>query len=177
MTDPRKSDAQLDAEAAAPPRDLDAAIALHRLLYQDDLFFAKMHQRDGDYGIGVPFNPIFAGFLDEWYATTLWHRAYQRINLGLYARALVNLVIRQQYSVDMARLRLQLPDAERTDRTLTSALTAIERRMDTQLEPEPQQRTPAEWMGRPHEHREPGGPLPDECPQCRRLDNPAYDGV
>ena len=66
MTDIRKSDAQLDAEAAAPEdRDLDAAIRDHRILFRVETGLLKLHARDGDdAGIGPPFNPVFADYLN-----------------------------------------------------------------------------------------------------------------
>jgi hypothetical protein len=69
VTSLRKSDAQLDAEASAPleERDLDAAIAAHRVLYAADLGILRLHVRDGESGIGPPFAPPFANFLDYWY--------------------------------------------------------------------------------------------------------------
>ena len=42
MTALRKSDSQLDAEAAAPRRPIEESIALHRLLYRDDLTIKRL---------------------------------------------------------------------------------------------------------------------------------------
>jgi hypothetical protein len=189
VTQIRKSDAQLDAEAAQPleERDLDAAIVLHRALYRADIFIARLHQRDGESGIGPPFSPPFENYLDDrlggfpWSRALFWlryrvcrsshpeHLTRPEWGSGLCYR-LVDLVVRREFSLDMARLELGLSSGPRSRRTLDSALLAIERRMEDQarLEQAKQSRPrlPAEWMGPAHHHRALGGLHAAECPQC-----------
>lgn len=187
MTDIRKSDAQLDAEAAED-RDLDQAIAAHRILYRVETGVLKLHQRDGESGLGPPFNPIFAAFLDEQYGSFPWSKAllFLRWNVcrrthtehlehtewrGSLCYALVSLVIRHETSLDYARLQLGLPDEKRTRRTLDSALLVMERRLEALLADDKAKqslpaRTPAEWMATDYGHRRLPGLHALECPQC-----------
>lgn len=189
MTDIRKSDAQLDAEAAAPleDRDLDAAIDVHRQLYQVETGILRLHSRDGESGIGPPFNPVFAAFLDERYHAFPWSRSllFLRWNVcrrthsqhweraewrGSLCFELVNYVIRRESSLDYARLQLGLPNEGKTRRTLDSALLVIERRLEALLaDDKPEvRRDPVEWMASPHAHRPLGGLHGEDCPQCLR---------
>jgi hypothetical protein len=191
MTDIRKSDAQLDAEAAAiEDRDLDAAIDLHRALYQVETGILKLHQRDGESGLGPPFNPIFAAFLDEQYGAFPWSKAltYLRWNVchrthvthrersewsGSLCHSLVSLVIRHDLAVGRAQWQLGLPDAGKTRRTLDSALLVMERRLESLLADDKAKqlpaRTPAEWMATDHGHRALPGLHAAECEQCNRV--------
>ena len=183
MTDLRKSDAQLDAEAAQPleERDLGAAIVLHRTLYAVETGLLKLHQRDGESGLGPPFNPVFAAFLDEAYFAFPWHRSLDHLRgvcLNLHTKhfddlcfGLVSLVVRYGFSLDYAHMRLALPDPAKTRRCLDSALLTIERRLETLLSEDRARQTyerPAsEWMASVHVHRHPPGSSLEDCPQCR----------
>ena len=191
MTDIRKSDAQLDAEAAAPEdRDLDQAIAAHRILYRVETGILKLHQRDGESGLGPPFNPIFAAYLDEHYGAFPWSKALLYLRLmvcrkthsghtqrdewnGSLCHSLVSYVIRHKTSLDYARLQLGLPDEGKTRRTLDSALLIIERRLEALIADDKAKqalpaRTPAEWMAGQHQHVAMPGLHAIECPQCNQ---------
>lgn len=189
-TNVHKSDAQLDAEAAAPlkERDLDAAIAVHRLLYSAETGVLKIHQRDGESGLGPPFNPIFEAFLDERYHAFPWSRSLAYLHWAVCRRthvkhwdrpvwrgslcySLTSLVIRRELSVGRAQWELGLPDAGKTRRTLDSALLTIERRLETlAADDKPEvRREPAEWMAVARgERHDQGGLHASECPQCLR---------
>ena len=184
MTDLRKSDAQLDAEAATPleERDLDAAIRAHRLLYGMETGILRLHQRDGDdQGLGPPFNYLFADFLDANYHALPWHRSLDHLRGvcgALHTKhfddlcfGLVSLVVRYGFSVDYAHYRLALTDEGKTRRCLDSALLTIERRLETLLSEDRARQTyerPAsEWMASAHIHRHPPGSSLEDCPQCR----------
>lgn len=193
MTDIRKSDAQFDAEASAPleERDLEAAIELHRILYAADLsWLHKLHVRDGESGIGVPFSPAFEALLDGRLGGFPWSRAMLHLRhrvcrgthpehlerpewRGSLCHTLVHLVIRHEYSVDHARYELGLPDEAKTRRTLANALLTIERHLDDSMRREQQRQTqprkPAEWMAAPWVHRRLDGLHREECEQCRRV--------
>jgi hypothetical protein len=85
MTDIRKGDSQLNAEAAGREVDLAARIVLHRALAHAETSIVRLHQRDGEpeetdprkvsrktqgHGIGatgLPFSHPFGRFLDESY--------------------------------------------------------------------------------------------------------------
>ena len=202
MTAVDKSPEQLDAEAAAPAsgeagvpleeRDIKAAIATHRALYRADLGILRLHVRDGESGLGPPFSPAFEHFLDQLYGQVFpWSKALLALRnhcrldhrpkhvdrpewRGSLCHALVTLVIRQEYSVDMARLQLGLPDAGKSKRTLDNALLFIERRLEDMAQQQDQaqkatvSRSPAEWMAPAHEHRALPGLHAEECEQCRR---------
>lgn len=190
MTRVDKSPEQLDAEASAPEdRDLEQAIAAHRLLFKAETGILKLHQRDGESGLGPPFNPIFAAYLSEEYFAFPWSKALLHLRWrvcrqthtehlerpewgGSLCHSLVALVIRQEHGLDMARLQLGLPDEKRTRRTLDSALLAIERRLEVLIEDDKAKqslpaREPREWMGAVHRprHDQPGLHQA-ECPQC-----------
>jgi hypothetical protein len=191
LTDIRKSDAQLDAEAAQPleERDLDAAIALHRAAFAADRnWLLKLHVRDGDYGLGVPFSPAFEALLEGRlgqfpYSKALLHlrERYCRAThpshtsrpewRGSLCSALVSIVIRLEQPIAEAQRQLGLPNEGKTRRTLDNALLYVERRVDefyeAQRRPVPE-RTPAEWMGPAHVHQTLGGLHREECPQCQR---------
>ena len=149
MTRIDRSEAQLDAEAAAPleERDLDAAIEMHRTLFRAEVGILRLHQRDGDdAGLGPPFHHRFADFLDEHYGSFPWNRALLWMRYRVcrsshpeHLRAewgsglcgeLVSLDSRGEYSLDRARLKLGLPHEGKSRRTLDSALLVIERRLD-----------------------------------------------
>ena len=189
MTDIRKSDAQLDAEAAED-RDLDAAIAAHRLMYRaDNGLPLKLHQRDGDdSGLGAPFNAILAAYLDgslghtdSWNSALLWLRervcranhskhwepkAWQ----GSLCYRLVSFVVRLDLEMPEAMARLGLTDAALSERTLDSALRIIENRLEFMLRADPPEvkREPIEWMSAPHVHHRLEGLHAEDCGQCRR---------
>ncbi len=188
MTNVDKSPEQLNAEAEPlEERDLDAAIAFHRTLYRVETGLLKLHQRDGESGLGPPFNPIFAAFLDEHYGAFPWSKAllYLRVMVcrkthsghtrdewnGSLCHSLVSSVIRHETSLDYARLQLGLPDEGKTRRTLDSGLLIIERRLEALIADDKARqalpaRSPAEWMGPQHVHRPLDGLHREDCPQC-----------
>lgn len=183
-----------DSRPAPDPieeRDLDAAIALHRALYAVDISWVmKLHQRDGDYGIGVPFNPVFEAYLDGRLGAFPWSKALQslrqncRVNhapkhtdreewRGSLCHSLLVIVIRHEHPVAEAQRQLGLPNAGKTKRTLDNALLFLERRLEDAYwrdqQTQPVQRTPAEWMRVEHRqrHDQPGMHRVD-CQQCLR---------
>lgn len=190
MTDIRKSPEQLDAEATGPleERDIGAAIKWHRTQFCAEVGILRLHQRDGESGLGPPFTHPFVAFLDEQYGAFPWSRSlfflrhrvcrtshpeHHRLEWrGALCHELVNLVIRQDYSLDAARLKLGLPHEGKSRRTLDSALLVIERNLERLMsEQKPEvHRDPAEWMAPVHVHRPLGGLHGEECenPVCRR---------
>jgi hypothetical protein len=197
MTRIDKSPEMLDAAAAnrAQPieeRDLSAAILMHRTLYAADLnWLSKLHVRDGESGIGVPFNPVFEAFLDGRLGQFPWNRALFAVRVdcranhapkhtdrpewrGSLCYVLTSLVIRFDYSLLAARLELGLPLDGKTRRTLDNALLFIEsdlklqHRRQEQAQSASVARMPAEWMGKGHVHVGLPGLHRDECPQCAR---------
>lgn len=195
MTDIRPSPEQLNAQAAAPTeeRDLSAAIDMHRALFRADLsWLSKLHVRDGESGIGVPFNPVFEAFLDGRLGQFPYASAVMamRVNCrvahrpkhterdewnGSLCHSLLGLVIRLDYSLDAARLRLGLPEEGKSRRTLDNALLFVERRLeDMMLRSEREQqatvpRSPVDWMSPVfHQRHDQPGAHQAECPQCIR---------
>ena len=189
MTDIRKSDAQLDAEAAEE-RDLGQAIAIHRLMYRHDNGLPlKLHQRDGDdAGLGAPFNSLFAAYLDgtightdSWNGALLWMRENvcrrthakhwePKVWGGALCYRLTSHVIRREWPLSTAMAQLGLTEDALSQRTLNSALMVIENRLDYILRAErPEvQREPREWMAAPHVHVGLPGLHAEDCPQCAR---------
>jgi hypothetical protein len=185
-----KSPEQLNAEASPEDRDLDAAIALHRALYQVETGILKLHQRDGESGLGPPYNPIFAAFLDEQYGSFPWSKAllYLRWNVcrrihhnhrhrdewnGSLCYSLVEAVVKHELSVGRAQWELGLPDNDATRSTLNSGLLTMERRLEALLQDDKAKqdlpaRTPEEWMAPERSHRATPGIHEDECqnPVC-----------
>lgn len=192
MTRIEKSESQNIAEAAAPleERDLDAAIAAHRVLYAADLGILRLHVRDGESGIGPPFNPVFEAFLDGRLGQFPWSRAFFSLRYrfcrthskhrgppewgGALCATLTSLVIRHEYSLDRARMKLGLPNEGKSRRTLDNALLYIEGYLNRLADYEARdhqaavERTPAEWMRPEHEHHPVPGLHQLECAQCLR---------
>ena len=190
MTRVDKSPEQLDAEAAAPleERDLDLAVLAHRRLFRVECGILRLHQRDGESGLGPPFSQLFENYLDGRLGAFPWSRALFHLRYvcrgnhpehlreewrGALCWALVNLVVRQDYSLGGARKELYLANEGKSRRTLDSALLTIERRLEDQLAAErqrqtPVQRSPSEWMAPAHVHHRLEGLHAEECEQCRR---------
>lgn len=183
---------QRDAQAAAPERNLEAAIALHRALYRADVgWLQKLHQRDGESGLGPPFSPPFEAYLDGRLGAFPWSKALLSLRhtcrvmhrpkhtdrdewRGSLCHALVGMVIRLEWSLDYARLQLGLADEGRSRRTLDHGLLYIERRLQDMANADEREqkaslpREPVEWTAAPHEHHALGGLHRAECPQCAR---------
>ena len=190
MTSVDKSPEQWNAEAAEPleERDLDFAIAMHRTMYRVETGLLKLHVAHGESGLGPPFNPVFAAFLDEQYGSFPWSKAllFLRVRVcrqthpqhwdrpewrGSLCHQFVSLVIRHETSLDYARLQLGLADEGRARRDLNSCLLVIERRLEVVLADEKAKqalpaRSPSEWMAPLHEHIAMPGLHAIECPQC-----------
>jgi hypothetical protein len=192
MTEIRKSDAQLDAEAQPlEERDLDTAIALHRGLFRDDLSaMIRLHARDGDdAGLGPPFNPVFAGYLSDEFGSLQWNRAWFYLRhrvcrsshsehwerpewYGSLCGRIVHLVIREEYPLTWAMAKLGLTHEGKSRRTLDSGLLIIERKLEAiASDDKPElRRDPSEWMAPAWDHRCLDGLHLAECenPVCRR---------
>lgn len=195
MTTIRKSDAQLDAEASALPRNLEQAIQLHRALASAELFLPRLHQRDGEFGIGLPFSHPFERFLDgsfgpsfSWSAglkavrqdcrrthSEHWSRPEWR---GSLCATLVTLVCRPAYLYSFERACYELGvTPERTERTLLKAFRRIEQRLDEIQARETEVVKSSEgrhdWQAPAHVHRPLDGlhdapPEQGGCIQCWR---------
>lgn len=76
MTDRGKSDAQLDAEAYRRLEEVPVVelIEDHRALYRADLNHPRLHQRDGEFGIGMPFAHTFERLVN-------WERSRQAVGV------------------------------------------------------------------------------------------------
>jgi hypothetical protein len=188
----RKSDAQLDAEAA--PLDLDDRIAMHRLIFRHDAGLPlRLHQHDGeDAGLGAPFNAMFAAYLDgqlrhtdSWNGALLWmrerlcrqtHSTHWALEWGgSLCYRLTSHVIRLERGLPETMENLGLADEPLTKRTLDSALIVIEHRLEWMMRGDPPEvrREPREWMAPELKHKPLGGLHAHECPQCRRLNGSA----
>lgn len=189
MTDIRKSDAQLDAEATTPSPPLAPRIALHRRLAKADGYIVRLHVQEGDdQGIGVPFNEQFVRYLEERYGTQYpWQNGLRTVRTecrrshsdhwerpewdGSLCYRLVSLVCRYDYSFSRACYELHV-DPDRTEAVMQRALRRIEERLD-----ELQARATStvesdkgrhDWMAPAHVHRPLDGLHREDCPQCRR---------
>lgn len=195
MTDLRKSDSQLDAEAQAiEDRDLELAIAQHRVAFKcDHSWLMRLHVRDGESGIGPPFSPAFEALLDDSFGRFPYSKAMVSLRerycreshapkhtdrsewRGSLCHTLVGMVIRLEFPIAEAQCQLGLPNEGKTRRTLDNALLYIERRLEDEYQRQKQdqrstvQRTPAEWMSVEHRqrHDQPGMHRVD-CRQCLR---------
>lgn len=197
MTRIERSDSQLNAEAAQPleDRDLGQAIAVHRAMFAADRnWLTKLHVRDGESGLGVPFSPAFEALLEG----RLGQFPYSKAMLGLRDRhcrglhlpkhssrdewqgalchTLVGLVIRLELPLPEAQRRLGLPNERQTRRTLDNALLYLERRIEDdyaayilrETQKHRPARTPNEWMAPDHQHLPLPGLHADDCIQCLR---------
>lgn len=190
-----KSPEQLDAEAAASST-LGDRIAMHRLMFRKDAGLPlKLHQRDGDdSGLGAPFNTMFANYLDgqaghsdSWNAALLWmreqfcrrsHSTHQEPPDwgGSLCYRLTSHVIRWEWGLPEAMGALGLTDTALTERTLESALRAVESRLEWVMSGDPPEvkREPSEWMATPVKPHQPlDGLHGEDCPRCRRLNGAA----
>jgi hypothetical protein len=186
MTDIRKSDAQLDAEAAEE-RDLDAAIALHRELYRSDRLILRLHDRDGESGIGPPFSAPFEHLLDERYGVVMpWSNGWRGLRYecrrshsehwatewgGSLCARLIALIVIDERSYGRACYDLHV-DQERTERTLLRAFRRIEERMD-ELQARATETVKSDegrhdWQAPKFEHHAVDGLHQQDCLQCIR---------
>jgi hypothetical protein len=127
---------------------------------------------DGEYGQAFPWSKAMFALRHNCRVT---HRPKHTDRVewrGSLCAELVALVIRQDYSLDMARLRLGLPEEGKTRRTLDNALLFLERKLEDSYwraqQQKPVERTPAEWMADVHVHVGLNGLHAVDCPQCRR---------
>lgn len=185
-----KSPEQYDAEASRPleERNLASAITLHRLMFRKDAGLPlQLHQRDGDdAGLGAAFNATFIAYLDgstghtdSWNSALLWMR--ERVCRKTHSKhwqpaawggalcyRLTSHVIRWDMTIPQAMARLGLTETKLTERTLDSALLAVENRLEWMLRGDPPdvERSPAEWMATAHVHHRVAGLHAQECEQC-----------
>jgi hypothetical protein len=187
MTDIRKSDSQLDAEAAGLP-DIESAIRFHRALSQAELFVQRLHDRDGESGLGPPFSERFRRYLDAEYGAVFpwsaglkalryecrkshsehWHRPEWH---GSLCNRLVHLVIREGWSFHRACYELYV-SPPRTQRVFLNGLRRIEQRLDEiqSRETEVVKSTEGrhDWLAPAHVHHAVPGLHQLECEQCKR---------
>jgi len=191
MTAVDVSPEQLNAEAVAPSRSLEDAIVLHRALSMAETSILRLHQRDGESGLGPPFSPAFERFLDAFYGTAFpWSAGLKSLRWdcrrnhsehwsrkewqGSLCYRLVHLTVREGWHFDRACYELWV-DPNRTERVLLRGLRRIEQRL-TELASREESRTISERGAqdptRPaepaHVHRHPPESSLEDCPQCVR---------
>jgi hypothetical protein len=187
MTRVDKSPEQLDAEASAPQLPLAPRIALHRLLAHAEVSIARLHQRDGEFGIGVPFSHPFERFLDESFGTFYWSAGLKALRQecrrrhsdhwhrpewrGSLCYALVSAVCRFDVAYTRACFDLWV-DPVRTEPTLHRALHRIEQKID-ELQARASEKVHSDsgrhdWLAPEHEHHALEGLHQEDCMQCRR---------
>lgn len=186
-----KSDAQLNAEAAAPPPPITARILLHRQYAAAETWIPRLHVRDGERGDGLAFSGAFVAFLDQEFGGVFpWFAGWTRLRgecdtfhkeHELNCADLVAAVVRWEWGYEWV-CGLYGLDPARTERTLHRALRHIEQVMADRraraAERAHSDRGRHDWQAPRYQHI----PLPGlhalECPQCRKtLDTSTYYGV
>jgi hypothetical protein len=188
MTDIRKSDAQFDAEASAPPLPLAPRLALHRLLARQDMGILKLHQRDGDFGIGLPFSHPFERFLDGIYGVEKpWMAGLKALRVecrrshsdhwtrpewrGSLCHSLVAKTCVLDVSWTWACFDLYV-DPAKTEPVMQNALRRIEQKL-TELQARASEVVASdsgrnEWWASKHVHHVVPGLHREDCRQCQR---------
>jgi hypothetical protein len=182
LKDPRP---EVKEKATAKIKDLRDQITTT----EDGLPLEATNGKPGIGTTGLPYNHLFEAFLEGHYSAFPWSKAMLALRdtcrvthrpkhtdreewRGSLCASLVGMVIRLDYSLDMARLGLGLPDEGRTRRTLDNSLMFIERRLEDaywrEQQGKPVERSPAEWMAAGHVHVGLPGLHAQECLQCLR---------